>query len=294
MRFLLSSVRKNRLWRLLALAGAAFAPPAAQAGDRLLATSGVTQVEGAAGGGLTTWAMIAGGGSRNQVGGSAAVTRLRTEGGFDLTTAGVAVGVYDTVELSASRWRFGLSDTVPGQHIAMDVLGVKWRVAGDAVFEADTAMPQISIGLQYKHNRDMTVPTALGARHGSDVEPYAVATKVWLGGAGGYNLLTSAGLRATRANQFGLLGFGGDKGDGRRLQTEFALALLPRDNLAIGAEWRSKPDLLSVFREQDAASLFVAWWPTRHVSLTAAWVDMGQIANKTGQRSWYLSLQAQN
>lgn len=294
MRFLLRCGRKRELSALLSCLAAMGLPPAVQAGERLLATSGVTQVEGAAGGGLTTWALIAGGGSRNQIGGSATVTRLRTDGGFDLTTAGVAVGLYDTLELSASRWRFGLSDTVPGQHIGMDVLGLKWRVAGDAVYDADSAMPQISLGLQYKRNRDMTVPTALGARHGSDVEPYAVASKVWLGGAGGYNLLTSAGLRATRANQFGLLGFGGDKGDGRKLQVEAALALLPRDNLAVGAEWRSKPDLLSVFREQDATSLFVAWWPMRSVSLTAAWVDMGQIANKTGQRSWYLSLQLQN
>jgi hypothetical protein len=294
MQFLSSSVRKTRLSRLLALLAAASALPLAQAGERLVATSGVTQIEGAAGGGLTPWAVIAGGGSRNQIGASGALTRLRTDGGFELSSAGVAVGFYDSVELSAARWRFGLSDTVPGQHIGMDVLGLKWRVLGDAVYDADSALPQLSVGLQYKHNRDMAVPTALGARHASDAEPYAVATKVWLGAAGGYNLLTSLGLRATRANQFGLLGFGGDKGDSRKLQTEAALAVLPSDKLAIGAEYRSKPDKLSVFPEERALSVFAAWWPMKNLSLTAAWVDLGQIANKPGQKSYYLSLQLQH
>jgi hypothetical protein len=31
----------------------------------------------------------------------------------------------------------------------------------------------------------------------------------------------------------------------------------------------------------------------RHLSITAAWVDLGQIANKTSQRSSYVSVQAQ-
>lgn len=55
---------------------AAIAP--AQAGDRLLATGGVTQLEGAAGGGLTPWALIAGYGTRDQIGASAFLTHVDT------------------------------------------------------------------------------------------------------------------------------------------------------------------------------------------------------------------------
>ena len=40
----------------------------ALAGDRLIATSGVSQIEGAAGGGLVPWAVIAGYGTRDQFG----------------------------------------------------------------------------------------------------------------------------------------------------------------------------------------------------------------------------------
>ena len=263
------------------------------AGDRVLAASGVTQVEGAAGGGLSPWAVIAGQGSRDQIGASVYATHLRTRGGYTLDTQGVAVGLYDTVELSASQWRFGLSDTVPGMSLKMNVLGIKWRVFGDAVFDADTPWPQISIGAQYKHNRDMFVPNLLGAKHQNDVEPYIAATKLWFGAAGGFNLLTNVTLRATRANQMGLLGFGGDAGDSRRIKPEASIAVLPRDNLAIGVEYRAKPSNLSAAPEGHAADLFVAWWPMRNLSVTAAWVNLGQIANKTSQRSGYVSVQAQ-
>lgn len=264
-----------------------------QAGDRVLAASGVSQVEGSAGGGLTPWAVIGGLGSRDQIGASVFATKVHTKGDYNLEAQGVAVGLFDTVELSAAQWRFGLSDTVPGYNLKMNVFGVKWRVFGDAVFDADTPWPQISIGAQYKHNRDMFVPGLLGAKHQNDVEPYVAATKLWFGAAGGWNLLTNLTLRATRANQMGLLGFGGDKGDSRRIEPEASIAVLPRDNLAIGVEYRAKPSKLSAAPETRASDVFIAWWPMRNLSLTAAWVDLGQIANKTSQRSTYLSMQAQ-
>jgi len=282
-----------RAWRsglcaLLALGVGGFAA----AGDRLAGTWGVSQVEGAAGGGLVPWALIGGSGSRDQVGATAFATTLRSQGGYSLRVAGAAVGLYDTVEVSAAQWRFGLSDTVPGASIGLDVIGAKWRVFGDAVYDQDQPWPQLALGVQAKHNRDFAVPAALGARRDSDLEVYAAATKVWLAGIAGRNTLANLTLRSTRANQFGLLGFGGDHSDRRRLCAELSLAMFLRDDLAIGAEWRSKPDNLSVFREERAADLFVAWFVNRHLSATLAWVDLGNIANKPGQQGAYLSLQA--
>ncbi len=266
----------------------------ASAGDRVLASSGVSQVEGAAGGGLSPWAVIAGQGSRDQVGASAFATHVHTRGGYTLDSTGAAVGLFDTVELSVARWRFGLSDTVPGQSLKMDVIGLKWRVYGDAVFDADSWKPQVAIGLQHKNNRDMFVPNLLGSTRSSDTEPYVAVTKLWFGaGPAGWNLLTNVTLRGTRANQMGLLGFGGDKGDSMKIKPEASVAVLPKDNLAIGVEWRSKPSLLTAAPETRAADLFVAWWPMRNVSLTAAWLDLGQIANKTSQRSSYVSAQVE-
>ena len=178
------------------------------------------------------------------------------------------MGIHDTIELSLARWRFGLSDTVPGQSIDMDIVGAKWRVWGDALHDQDRWWPQVALGFQHKRNRSMAVPTALGARRASDTEPYASATKLWLGGLAGHNVLGNLTLRATRANQFGLLGFGGDLGERRRLHPEASLAVLLRDDLALGAEWRSKPSNLGVFGEQSAHDVFLAWFPTRHLNAT--------------------------
>lgn len=273
-------------WAALGLA------PATWAGDRILATSGVSQVEGAAGGGLVPWAVIGGLGSSNQVGASAYTTHLRTQGGYNLNVQGVAVGVNDTLEVSMSRWSFKFSDTVPGQTARMNVLGAKWRITGSALYDQDTWWPQISAGLQYKVNEDFNaVPRLLGALHGADTDFYVSATKVWLGAVFGRNLLANATLRATRANQFGLLGFGGDRSDSRSLMPEVSVAVLLRDDLAVGAEFRAKPDKLRVFREENAHDLFVAWFPRRNISVTAAWLELGNIANKPGQRSIYLSTQ---
>ncbi|MEJ6004623.1 DUF3034 family protein [Paucibacter sp. AS339] len=290
---LVTSDHPSRLLRALSLALLAWVPQLSHAGDRLLGSSGVSQVEGAAGGGLSPWAVIAGSGSRDQIGASAFVTRVETRGGYVLEAGGAAVGFYDRLELSLARWRFGLSDTVPGQSLGLEVLGLKWRVLGDAVYDADSWLPQIALGLQHKRNRDPAVPRLLGARQDQDTEPYIAATKLWLGAAGGFNLLGNLTLRGTRANQMGLLGFGGDRGQSRQLHAEGSLVVLPRDNLGLGLEWRSKPSLLSAAPETRALDLFVTWWPQANLNLTVAYLDLGQIANKTQQSSSYVSLQAQ-
>lgn len=289
----LSDLRINPMALALTSAYLALAIAApAQAGDRILGTSGVSQVEGAAGGGLVPWAVIGGLGSSNQMGATAYATHIRTQGGFNLNVQGAAVGVNDTVEVSMARWSFKFSDTVPGETARMNVLGAKWRVSGNALYDQDTWWPQISVGLQYKVNEDYgTVPQLLGALRNADTDLYISAAKVWLGAVWGRNLLVNATLRATRANQFGLLGFGGDRSDSHSLMPEVSAAVLLRDDLAVGAEFRAKPDKLSAFREENAYDAFVAWFPTRHLSLTAAWLELGNIANKPKQRSLYLSAQ---
>ena len=265
---------------------------AANAGDRLLATGGVTQIEGSAGGGLSTWALIAGLGTRDQVGASGFCTSVQPDD-FKLTSCGLNIGMYDRVELSYARQRFDLGTTVPGESISQDVFGVKVKVFGDAVFAQDSLWPQISVGAQYKDNEDFAfVPTLLGARDGSDVDYYVAATKIWLAGIAGRTTLVNGTLRATRANQFGILGFGGDRNDDYSLQPELSAAVFVTDHIAVGAEYRAKPDNLSVFQEDDCWDAFVAFIPFKNVSLTLAHADLGNIADKAQQRGWYASLQA--
>ena len=94
------------------------------------------------------------------------------------------------------------------------------------------------------------------------------------------------------ANQFGLLGEGGDRGNGYQPQFEGSLAQMLSPSLAIGGEYRSKPDQLGFARENGAWDLFAAWSPQRHVTVTAAYVDLGDIATVPGQHGTFLSLQA--
>lgn len=275
-----------------ALLACLWLPALARAGDgRLLATGGASAVEGSAGGGLVPWAVLSGYATREQVGATAFVTRLNLPD-YRLDAHGAAFTWHNRLELSVARDRFDLGTLgqaigMPGAALRQDVFGAKLRLAGDAVYGP---LPQISLGVQHKHNLDFAIPKLVGARRDRGTDVYLSATQVLLAGAAGYNLLWNVTLRSTDANQFGLLGFGGDRG-GRRLVGEGSLALLLDPHVAVGAEYRQKPDHLSFAREDNASDLFVAWFPSKHVSLVAAYVSLGSIAGLRDQRGWYLSLQ---
>jgi len=261
----------------------------ADAGDRLEWTGAVTQVEGAAGGGLVPWALIGGLGTNVEVGGSAVVTYVRTRD-FALRTAGASVDVDNRVEISAARQRFDAGSVIPGLTLGQDIVGLKVRLAGDAVFDSDEWLPQIAMGAQWKRTLDFEqIPRAVGAAHGEDVDLYIAATKVYFAALAGRNIIVDATLRRTRANQFGLLGFGGD-GSGYTLTPEISAAVWLNDDVLLGAEYRDKPNNLSAFRENSAQDAFIAWAPVKNLSVTTAWADLGSIAGKPAQRGVYISV----
>lgn len=258
---------------------------------KLLLTGGVSSVEGAAGGGLTPWALVGGYGTRDQVGGNVFLTRIALDD-FALASAGALVGVHDRYEFSIARQAFDTRDVGAalglgrGFTIHQTVVGAKLRLSGDAVLDQDRAWPQLAVGVEYKANDRGALLGTLGARSDHGVDAYASATRLYLA----QGLLLNATLRATRANQFGLLGFGGDRRAGYRVVPEATAALLLDRRLAVGVEYRAKPDNLSAAKEGDAFDAFVAWAPNRHVSLTLAWVDLGNIV-VARQRGAYASLQ---
>ena len=261
-----------------------------EAGGRLLATGGVTQIEGVGGGGLVPWALISGYGTRDQVGLTAFYTQADPSD-FRLHSAGVAVGIHDRVEISLAQQHLGLGSTVPGKSIDQNMLGIKLKILGDAVFDQDRWWPQVAVGAIYKHNEDMAVPRLLGAKRDADTDFYLSATKVYLAAVFGRNLLLNATVRATRTNQMGLLGFGGDKNDHYQAMGEVSGGVFLCDKMLLGAEYRQKPDNLSAFREQDFHDFFIAFVPSKRISITAAYAVLGQIADKKDQEALYLSLQ---
>jgi Protein of unknown function (DUF3034) len=266
-------------------------PSFAQQG-KLLLTGGVSSIEGAAGGGLTPWAVTGSYASAGEFGATAHATYVRSED-FALAGYGVAATLYDRLELSVARQEFdtraagaalGLG---AGFKFKQNIYGAKLRIAGDAVLDSDTLMPQVAIGVQHKRNEQGNVVRLIGAKDDVGTDFYLSATKLFLA----QGILLNGTLRATQANQNGVLGFGGDKQSSYQLMPEISVAYLVNRNLAIGAEYRKKPSNLGFAREQDWADAFIAWAPSKHVSLTAAYVSLGDIATVKNQHGWYLSAQ---
>ena len=265
----------------------------AQADAKLLLTGGVSSIDGAAGGGLTPWAVTGSYAGEGEIGATAHVTRVLTLK-YALTTYGAAVTWKDKVEASIARQEFNASAAVPNATLKLDILGVKVKVAGDAVLDSDSLMPQIAVGAQYKHvnpGADVGgVLDSVSARR-SGVDLYVSATKLFLR----QGVLVNGTLRATRANQNGLLGFGSSDQPGYTLQPEISVALLLAKNVALGVEYRFKPDKLhfagDAFQEDDWKDIFIAWAPSKRLSLTAAWVDLGNIVGNKRQTGSYFSAQ---
>ena len=259
---------------------------------RLIATGGASSIEGAAGGGITPWAVLAGYGEQHEWGATAFATTVNLPD-YRLDVAGLALAYDNRVELSFAHQRFDLGTLVhklnlPDDNLGQDVLGLKVRLFGDVIYDS---LPQVSLGLEYKHQTRFDIPQLVGAKRDSDVEGYLAASRLFMGAAFGYNVLVNGSLRYSRANETGLLGFGGDRRDRRSLLKEGSVALLLNPRWALGVEYREKPDNLSFAGESDWADVFVGYFPNKHVSFVLAYARLGEIATLDNQNGTYLSVQ---
>ena len=275
---------------LLAIGSAAHAGDG-RGGGRMLLTDGVTAIEGSAGGGIATWATIAGAETRNGIGGTVHGTAVIAPD-FTLRSYGASIGLFDRVELSYARQ--DLDTDAAGAalglgrdyRISQDVFGAKLRLFGNLVYDQAGWLPQLSIGVQRKRATRSALVRALGAKSDRGTDYYVAATKLILD----RGVLLNATVRLTRANQGGLLGFGGDRQAGYRPQFEGSAGVMLSPRIVVGAEYRTKPDNLGFAKEKDWADLFAAWAITRNITTTVAYADLGPIATFTKQRSLYVSL----
>lgn len=288
----------------VAVAGllAAFAGPAAaqaldwvpdsRPGGKLLLTGGVSTIEGSGGGGIATWALTTGYGAADGVGGNLHATYINLPD-YEFRSVGAAVGLWDRVELSVARQEFDTGDTGAllglgrGFTFTQDVVGVKVRVLGDAIYDQNSWVPQVAVGVQHKSNDQGAIIAAVGGKDDEGTDVYVAASKLFLA----ESVLVSGAVRWTRANQTGLLGYGGDRNDDMKPQFEGSVGWLASRNLVVGAEYRTKPDNLGFAAEDDWYDVYAAYALNKHVSLTAAWADLGSIATVDDQRGVYLSLQ---
>jgi hypothetical protein len=285
-------------------AGAGLVPVASAADGKLLLTGGVSTIDGAAGGGLVPWAVTGSYATAGQWGATASLTQVATQD-YRLAVAGAAFSLNDRLEMSLAAQDLDTGSNLAalglaGLHLRQTIVGLKLRLCGDAVLDSDRWQPQLALGVLHKQaDSGALAPTltgALGARE-AGTEVYLSATKLLLA----QGLLLNLNLRATQANQGGLMGFGGAQAGSARVHPELSVAWLLNRHVAAGVEMRTKPDNLrhsvlgeGALREDAWADAFVAWAPGKSLSLTLAWVDLGAIVpalQPRRQSGAYLSVQ---
>ncbi|MDN6319516.1 MAG: DUF3034 family protein [Marinobacter sp.] len=268
------------------------ATPAALAdvGSRIWATGGVTTIEGSAGGGLVPWAVLGSYADDEEWGGTAALSRAEVDD-YTLSVTGAGLNWNNRIEVTVARQTLDLDTlgfALQQDELNQDIFGAKVRLAGDVLY---SPWGQWSAGVLHKRQRDFTVPDTIGARTDSGTDVYISGSKLFFAAVFGRNLLVNATARGTRANQGGLLGFGGDRNNSYEVMAEVGAGVFINRQWLVGAEYRQKPDNLSFAREDDWWDVFVAWVPDRRLAITAAFVNLGDVATLTDQQGVYLSLQ---
>lgn len=285
-------------WPLAALAAALLAIPTAQAeiGSRLWATGGVTTIEGSAGGGLVPWALLGSYAGDEEWGGTLAISRAEVDD-YSLSVTGAGLNWRNRIEVTVAQQTLDLDSLVfalkdgfglEQDELRQTIFGAKVRLAGDVLY---SPWGQWSAGVQHKRLGDFTVPGAISARDDSGTDVYVSGSKLFFAALMNRNLLVNATARGTRANQGGLLGFGGDRNNGYELMLEGSVGLFVNRQWLVGAEYRQKPDNLGFASEDDWWDVFVAWVPDRRLAVTAALVNLGDVATLKDQQGLYLSLQ---
>ncbi len=276
----------TQLQRVFCILVLSLSLPAFAGSGKLIGTAGLNQVEGSGGGGIVPWATLSGYDSDSEISVNAFLTRVNLDD-YRLQVTGASVSLYDRVELSVARQTFDL--TTLGGDISQNIYGAKVRLWGDVVY---SDLPQISAGFQFKELQDDAIANALGSADSSGTDYYVSATKVHLGAVAGYNLVWNLTARLTNANQMGLLGFGSADDDNYDVMMEGSVGILLNRHLAIGAEYRQKPDNLGL-GEEDWWDVFVTYIPSKSFNITLAWAELGSIAGAPDQNGLYLSLGGQ-
>ena len=272
--------------RSLAISLLVFCNCSAIAGSKVIGTGGATTIEGSAGGGIVPWAVINGYASSGQW----SVTGFGNQVGvddFSLRTIGAGFSYGNQLEVSLTKQTLAL-ETIGGD-LKQTIVGVKYHVAGELLY---TEMPQISVGAQWKKHQNFELPQAVGALDDQGIDWYVAASKVWLDAFAGRNLLLNATVRATKANQTGLLGFGSANDNSYQLMTELSAAVLLTPHWAVGAEFRQKPNQLAFADEEHWRDVFTAWFINKNVSLVGGYVDLGSIAGLPNQQGYYVAVEA--
>lgn len=241
------------------------------------AQAAITDVDGQAGGGLVPWALLS-------AGPTVAISNLNTESlGINILAANTSFA--NRVEVSYAHSMMHITSGSLGSNNidAVDNIGLKVKLN-----DMGDSMPQFALGLVYKKASGNLVDNVLIPGLGVDsssTDVFGAATKIVT--VGGKTVLLNGVLRATKANQMGLLGFGGGTTAGAKtgysIEPEVSIEMFAADNVVFGAEYRAQPNNSvaatdGVLHQNSAYDLNVVYVANKNLTLTAAYVGLGQVA----------------
>jgi len=158
-------------------------------------------------------------------------------------------------------------------------------------------MPALTFGTHYKYNDTVNridsdlngTLNAIGIEDNSGIDYTLYATKM-------LNflprpLLINFGLRSSEAAQIGLLGFTDD----RKLLVEGNVVLFLTDRLAMGAEYRQKPDNYQsinglVAQEDDWWSLVAAYVVNDNLTVSGGYFNLGDVLDETRSNAFAVKM----
>lgn len=241
------------------------------------AQAAITNIDGQAGGGLVPWALLSSGPT-------VAITHLGTPN-LSINSVAVNTSFANMVEVSYAHNMLSVTgSTLPAYANIdnVDNLGLKVKLN-----DMGDSMPQFALGLVYKQasgNLADFLKTAAGIdKSGTDV--YAAASKIV--NIGGKTVLLNGVLRASKANQLGLLGFGGGTTVGAKtgysVKPELSVEVFAAENVIVGAEYRAQPSngvtgTEGIVHQNAAYDFHIVYVANKNFTLTAAYTNLGQVA----------------
>jgi hypothetical protein len=270
----------------------------------------LSNIEGTGGGVITPSAYLLNPGPKNKVFGMPTMSnRFLRFGSKDLSTLAVGETLWGRIELSYAVQHFGLGgfpDAVQkrlGRDIVRDNAWMHvWSIRGKLIEEDSFGLPlpAVTAGVSFKYNDSIqTIDErmghalrAAGLDKSNGVDYTLTTTKTicdpWLGRP----LSLTAGMRFSNGAQMGLMGFE----NSCHFSVEGGVRYFPTDWLAVGYEFREKPDVYDdipgVYGHEESAHAITAdIRVTDNLTISTGWVMMGHVANGSADCGWTLGMQ---
>ena len=286
-------------------------------------------IEGAGGGGLNPWALIANGSTKHIVTPSVFGT-FGTTPHYDLYSVGANLSISKYAEVYYAHQYMGLPESMtnalnfgvnpPSSYkgspflpsnvtdlnsVEQDIIGGKLQV-----YPGSGLIPAVAVGMNY-HMTSAPLPLAMTA-HANGADYYVTGTGIYP--LFNSHIILNADVYITRSNYLGLLGQGGMGHRNYTAQGGASVGYFVAKDVVVGAEWRSFPgnNLAAAqaylqqkmsdpgvnLKQSDWYDGFVAYMPNPKFSVVGAILDLGNMANLPGysnnanQNGFYLSMNA--